>query len=179
MQYRRAYVPGGCYFFTLVTEQRRKILMGDTTIDVLREAFRQVMVKRPFDINAAVVLPDHLHCIWTLPREDRDFSTRWRLIKTWFTKHYDDTLREIPDKARIRKAQQAIWQHRYWEHALRDQEDYNRHVEYIHYNPVKHGYVHRPFDWPYSSFRSYVTQGIYSEEWGLTRVDLPETIGME
>lgn len=128
---------------------------------------------------AAVVLPDHLHCIWTLPPEDHDFSTRWRLIKTWFTKHCDDNLRADPDAARQRKDEQAIWQHRFWEHLLRDEKDYARHLEYIHYNPVKHGYVQRPIDWPYSSFRAYVHKGIYPEDWGATDCDFPENVGME
>ncbi len=179
MQYRRVYVPGGSYFFTLITQKRRKILVGEATIDVLREAFRRVMKKRPFYIDAAVILPDHLHGIWMLPPEDQDFSTRWRLIKTWFTKHCNTALRENSDHTRKRKGEQAIWQHRYWEHLLRDDHDYARHVEYIHYNPVKHLYVSKPFDWPYSSFRRYVKQGIYKKDWGTMAVEFAENIGME
>jgi len=179
MQYRRVYLPGGSYFFTLVTENRRDILVTEATIDVLREAFRRVMQKRPFHMDAIVVLPDHLHCIWTLPHEDQDFSVRWRLVKTWFTKHCDAALRVEPDHARKRKGQQAIWQHRYWEHLLRDDEDYARHIEYIHYNPVKHGYVSRPIDWRYSSFRRYVKQGVYEKNWGTMAVEFSENIGME
>ncbi len=179
MHYRRVYAPGGSYFFTIVTENRQKILVGNTTINVLREAFRRVMVKRPFRINAAVVMPDHLHCIWSLPSGDHDFSTRWRLIKTWFTKHCNITPVLAPNKARKRKGEQAIWQHRYWEHLLRDEQDFNRHVEYIHYNPVKHGYVRRPFDWEYSSFRHYVRRGVYSEDWGSKRIDFSKDVGRE
>lgn len=127
------------------------------------------------------MLPNHLHCIWTLPPEDHDFSTCWRLIKTWFrfTKHCIDTLRVEPDDARKRKGEQAIWQHRFWEHLLRDEEDYAQHVGYIHYNPVKHGYVQRPIDWPYSSFRIYVHKGIYPEDWGATDDDFGDNVGME
>ena len=179
MRYRRLYMPGGSYFFTLVTEQRRKILVGDETIAVLREAFRRVMVKRPFRINAAVVMPDHLHCIWTMPAGDHDFSTRWRLIKTWFTKNCDEALRGIPDTGRTKRGEQTVWQHRYWEHALRNEEDFNHHVEYIHYNPVKHGYARRPDDWRYSSFRHYVNKGIYAADWGAVTVDFPESVGQE
>ncbi len=104
----------------------------------------------PFTLEAAVVLPDHLHCIWTLPPGDADFSTRWRLIKTWFTKHCDSALAA---EARTIRGDRGLWQHRYWEHMLRDETDYRRHIEYIHFNPVKHGYVKAPMDWPYSSFR--------------------------
>ncbi len=180
MQYRRAYVPGGSYFFTLVTESRRPILATDAAIDILRQAFRGVMDQHPFVLSAAVVLPDHLHCILTLPDHDRDFSTRLRLVKTWFTKHCDPHLRDNPaNSARRRKGERAIWQHRYWEHLLRDEEDYRRHVEYIHYNPVKHGYAKRPLDWRYSSFRHYVADGTYPESWGESAVDLPKGIGGE
>jgi putative transposase len=180
MQYRRLYVPGGSYFFTLVTESRRPILDGDAAIGILREAFRSVMDRYPFALSAAVVLPDHLHCVLSLPEHDQDFSTRLRLIKTWFTKHCDSRLRDdVVDSARRSRGERAIWQHRYWEHLLRDEEDYRRHVEYIHYNPVKHGYANRPVDWPYSSFRHYVAAGIYPESWGESVVDLPEGVGGE
>ncbi len=120
---------------------------------VLRGAFQNVRQRYPFSLDAAVVLPDHLHCVWTLPPGDGDFATRWRLIKTWFTKHSGLAL-------------SPIWQPRYWEHVVRDQEDFARHVDYIHYNPVKHGYVTSPVDWPYSSIRRYVEQGIYPVDWG-------------
>lgn len=138
------------------------------------------MDKYPFDLSAAVVLPDHLHCILTLPDHEQDFSTRLRLIKTWFTKHTEPRLRDSPaNSARRRKGERAVWQHRYWEHLLRDEEDYKRHVEYIHYNPVKHGYARRPLDWRYSSFRHYVADGTYPESWGESAVDLPEGMGGE
>ena len=114
MQYRRAIVPGGTFFFTLVTDRRRPILASDEAVDALRNAFRSVRQSRPFEIDAIVVMPDHLHCIWTLPPDDADFSTRWRLIKTWFSKHCPDALRRTPDAARLTKGEQAIWQHRYW-----------------------------------------------------------------
>ena len=170
---------GGSYFFTLVTDHRRKILVGDDTLDVLREAFRQVMSKRPFSIDAIVVLPDHIHCIWTLPSDDQDFSIRWRLIKTWFTKHCHSDLRSIPERSRIRKQQQNIWQHRYWEHKLKSADDYRRHVEYIHYNPVKHGYVLKPIDWQFSSFQRYVLDGVYPSGWGESECKFPDDVGNE
>jgi len=128
-------------FFTLVTEQRRKLFINPTNAPLLRQAFRQVMKKRPFVIDAAVVLPDHIHCIWTLPLNETDFSTRWRLIKTWFTKHYDDKNQFNRNQSRINKCEQAVWQRRYWEHLLHDGLDFEQHVNYRHYNSVKHGYV--------------------------------------
>lgn len=166
MRYRRAFVPGGSWFFTVVTERRKPVLASPETVEVLREAFRRVREKRPFHIDAMVVLPDHLHAIWTLPPGDADFATRWRLIKTWFTKHCDPALCSPTNAARMRKAEQAFWQHRYWEHLLRDETDFARHMEYIHYNPVKHGYVGAPQEWPFSSFHRYVAAGAYPEDWG-------------
>ena len=155
MHYRRAFTPGGSFFFTLVTHQRRPIFTSAEAVDTLRSAIRSVRHTRPFEMDAMVVMPDHLHCIWTLPRDDADFSTRWRLIKTWFTKHHE------PDQRA-----QAIWQPRFWEHQIRDEDDLARHVDYIHYNPVKHGLAASPMEWPHSSFRRYVAAGIYSSDWG-------------
>ena len=155
MHYRRAFTPGGTFFFTLVTEGRRPVFASAAAVELLRSAFRSVRHTRPFEMDAMVVMPDHLHCIWTLPRDDADFSTRWRLIKTWFTKHHE------PDQRA-----QAIWQPRYWEHQIRDEDDLARHVDYIHYNPVKHGLAASPMEWPHSSFRRYVAAGIYSADWG-------------
>lgn len=168
MQYRRAYHPGGSYFFTLVAADRRPILQSGEAVEILRKSFRQVMKKYPFSVDAAVILPDHLHCIWTLPSDDKDFSTRWRLIKTWFTKHCPKDLRGEISASRRKKNEQAIWQHRFWEHLLRNELDYRHHVEYIHYNPVKHGYVTQPCYWPYSSFQHYVRSGIYPSDWGFS-----------
>ncbi|MEA3278965.1 MAG: transposase [Pseudomonadota bacterium] len=179
MRYRRAFTPGGSFFFTVVTEQRRPIF-GDTAIvDLLRDALRSVKESRPFDMDAMVVLPDHLHCIWTLPNGDADFATRWRLVKTWFTKHCNSELRTRPDPSRSRRSEQAIWQHRYWEHLLRDERDFEGHVDYIHFNPVKHGYVARPRDWPHSSFHAFVAKGILPEDWGAASLLIPEGVGRE
>ena len=150
MRYRRAYQPGGSFFFTVVTARRRPIFSSATAVDVLRDAFRAVRQKRPFDIVAIVILPDHLHCIWTLPAGDTDFMTRWRLIKTWFSK---------------RAGLKDVWQHRYWEHVLRDERDLINHVDYIHYNPVKHGWAETPVEWPHSSFAHYVSRGTYPRDW--------------
>ena len=178
MQYRRTFTPGATYFFTLVTHQRRPIFASVDAVDVLRAAFRQVRNSRPFEVDAMVVLPDHLRCIWTMPPDDADFATRWRLIKTWFTKHCPDVLRITPDAARTAKHEQAVWQHRYWEHQIRDEEDYARHVDYIHYNPVKHGLAALPMAWPYSSFHKHVAAGIYPADWGQAEMAL-EDVGRE
>jgi REP-associated tyrosine transposase len=178
MRYRRAFVPGGSFFFTLVMEGRRPVFASAETVDVLREAFRSVRSTRPFELDAMVVLPDHLHCIWTLPPGDADFATRWRLVKTWFTKHCDPALRLVPDRARAARNEQALWQHRYWEHMLRDEIDFARHVEYIHFNPVKHGLVASAMDWPYSSFRQYVEAGVYPPDWGRGMMDI-DGVGCE
>ena len=166
MRYRRTFTPGGTFFFTVVTEARRPIFAHSEAIDRLRNAFRSVRPARPFQMDAIVIMPDHLHCIWTLPPDDADFATRWRLVKTAFTKQCAPALRISPNPARIAKHEQAIWQHRYWEHLIRDDNDYARHVDYIHYNPVKHGLAQSPIDWPYSSFSRYVEAGFYPPDWG-------------
>nr|VFJ49003.1 MAG: putative transposase [Candidatus Kentron sp. FM]VFJ49370.1 MAG: putative transposase [Candidatus Kentron sp. FM]VFK08273.1 MAG: putative transposase [Candidatus Kentron sp. FM] len=140
--YRRARAPGGCYFFTVVTWNRRPLLVQH--MDRLREAFRAVRKRRPFEIDAIVVLPDHLHAIWRLPQGDANYSTRWKRIKQEFSK-------DIPGELNHRH-EKRIWQRRFWEHSIRDGPDWENHMTYIYYNPVKHGLVERPMDWPYSSF---------------------------
>jgi len=169
MQYRRAKTKGGTYFFTVVTHDRRKFLCRPASVSLLREAFRNVMAEHHFQIDAVVLLPDHLHCIWTLPDGDSDFSTRWRLIKSYFTRGCDPVCHSPPSASRQKKQERAVWQRRFWEHQIRDERDFTQHVEYIHYNPVKHGLVKAPKDWPYSSFHRAVRRGIYSEEWGAGR----------
>ncbi len=178
MKYRRAFVEGGSFFFTLVTEKRRPIFASDKAVEVLRNAVRSVRNARPFTLDAIVILPDHLHCILTLPPGDADFATRWRLIKTWFTKHCDPALRPVPSGVQSTRQEQALWQHRYWEHMLRDERDFEQHVEYIHYNPVKHGYAASPLEWPHSSFRRYVEAGVYEGNWGQGQMDI-EDVGHE
>lgn len=178
MKYRRAFLPGGSFFFTLVMVGRRPIFASEEAVDVLRDAFRSVRLSRPFELDAMVVLPDHLHCIWTLPPGDADFATRWRLVKTWFTKHCDPALRLRQSHSQVARNEQALWQHRYWEHMLRDENDYARHVEYIHFNPVKHGLVLSAIDWPHSSLRRYVDAGIHPPDWGQGTMDI-DGVGRE
>ena len=147
---------------------------------MLRNALRHVMRRHPFKIDAFVLLPDHLHCIWTLPQGDDDFSTRWRLVKSYFSHRCESEYRGDVSASREKKREQAIWQRRFWEHAIRDEEDYARHVEYIHYNPVKHGLVTAPRDWEYSSFHRYVRAGLYDKMWGAEQeISFADHIGNE
>jgi REP-associated tyrosine transposase len=164
--YRRNFVQGGSFFFTVNLADRRRRLLVDHIdhIDLLRRAFREVRARHPFTIEAMAVLPDHLHAIWTLPDGDRNFSMRWRLIKATFSRQLPPG--EPISASRAAKAERGIWQRRYWEHTIRDEDDFSRHVEYIHFNPVKHGYVGRVSDWPHSSFHRMVRLGIVSEDWG-------------
>ncbi len=157
-EYRRLFIPGGSYFFTVVTYQRRPIFNQPQHVGLLRQAFKHVMESRPFTIDAIVILPNHLHCLWQLPENDDDFSGRWREIKKYVSKRIG------ADGKRPRE--KDIWQRRFWEHAIRDENDWRRHVDYIHYNPVKHGLVTSPAQWPYSSFRKAVAAGWYDSYWG-------------
>lgn len=169
--YIRAYVPGGTYFFTVNLLERKRCLLVEH-IDALRNAFRIVKQQRPFRIDAIVILPDHLHCIWTMPPDDCDYSTRWRLIKSAFSATIEPG--ERISRRRQVKSERGIWQRRFWEHAIRDQDDFDRHLDYIHYNPVKHGWVEKVSEWPHSSFYRFVRLGYYPENWAapLTTNDL-------
>jgi putative transposase len=157
-----------------------EILTQSENISLLREAFRYVIQKYSFTIDAIVILPDHIHCMWTLPESDYDYSVRWRLLKSYFSRRCDGKYKNKPSESRQKKKEQASWQRRYWEHLVRDENDFTRHVEYIHYNPVKHGLVRAPIDWEYSSFRRYVRDGIYDRDWGADRyIIFDESIGRE
>lgn len=164
--YLRTRAAGGTYFFTVNLAERRGNALLVERIAELRAAFRATCIERPFEIPAMVVLPDHLHCLWRLPSDDSDFPTRWRLIKSRFA-------RAVPrmdrySRSRRNKGERGIWQRRYWEHVIRDDADFRHHLDYIHFNPVKHGYVHDPAAWPYSSFLRWVARGIYEPGWGNT-----------
>lgn len=167
--YVRYRVSGGCYFFTVNLLERKKHLLTEH-IGLLRHAFHAVKQQRPFYIDAIVILPEHLHCILTLPEGDDDFSGRWRALKKIFSKQLAVT--EHRSDVRLKRHERGIWQRRFWEHSIRDEADYINHVDYIHFNPVKHGWVTRVADWPFSSFHRFVESGIYSQEWGLN-VELP------
>ena len=173
--YRRIYVKGGTYFFTVVTQERRPIFADDKSIEILRDVFKVVMKSSPFHIEGMVVLPDHIHCLWTLPKGDYDFSKRWKGIKYRFSLSYKGSF--VKSDSMNKKKEKGLWQRRFWEHLIRDQEDFNRHIDYIHYNPVKHKLARRAFEWPHSSFKQFMMQGIYEKNWGST---IPSSItGME
>ncbi|MGH8561841.1 MAG: REP-associated tyrosine transposase, partial [Nevskiales bacterium] len=152
--YIRARISGALYFFTLTLAERHGNPLLTEHVSALREAFRQTRQDHPFDVKAIVILPDHLHCLWQLPPGDCDYSTRWRLVKAGFSAALP--AHERVSASRQRKGERGIWQRRFWEHVIRDERDYERHFDYIHFNPVKHGYVENVRDWPYSSFHRWV-----------------------
>jgi len=160
--YVRAFVPGGCWFFTVNLLERRRTLLVDH-IAILREAVAATRQNHPFTIDAFVVLPDHLHAIWTLPPNDADFSTRWRLIKSRFARALPKS--ERLSAVRVARNERGIWQRRFREHLIRDEADYARHVEYCYINPLKHRLVTRVRDWPHSSFHRDVRAGTIPQDW--------------
>lgn len=160
--YRRLWVPGGTYFFTVnLLERRRRLLVEH--IDLLRTSFRTTCVARPFEVIAIVVLPDHLHCIWRLPAGDADNANRWAQIESGFCRRLPALERR--SIGRIARCERGISQRRYWEHLIRDEDDLRHHVDYIHFNPVKHGHAVRAADWAHSSFHRWVGQGVYPVDW--------------
>jgi len=185
--YRRAIVPGGTFFFTVVSWQRRPVLCHPDIRATLRAAITTVREAYPFTINAWVLLPDHLHCVWTLPDGDTDFAVRWAMIKRFVTRWTGgsgDGARSAPyggsapcggaapcdGASRLRRHEGGLWQRRFWEHQVRDQADLNRCLNYLHWNPVKHGHVDRVADWPYSTFHRFVRVGMYPKDWGVQDV---------
>jgi putative transposase len=161
--YRRAWCPGGTWFFTLNLLQRSGNDLLVRHIDDLRAVTRRVRTAHPFAIHGWVVLPDHLHVVIGLPEGDTDFALRWRLIKSGFSKVVPRG--EWRSSVRERRGERGIWQRRYWEHLIRDEADFAAHMDYVHINPVKHGLVARVADWPYSTFHKLVEQGIYPSNW--------------
>jgi putative transposase len=160
--YRRNRIPGGTFFFTVNLVDRRSDLLVEQ-IDALRDVVRQVRRRAPFRIDAWVVLPDHMHCLWTLPEGDADFPSRWRAIKTAFAKSLP--VDEARSPVMTSRGERGIWQRRYWEHTIRDDRDFAAHIDYTHFNPVKHGLVEHPANWPYSSFHRCVASRRYPAEW--------------
>jgi putative transposase len=174
VRYRRNRLAGGTFFFTLALGDRHSTILVDH-FAALRAAFRQTLRERPFAIDAAVILPEHLHAIFTLPQDDADFAGRWRRIKG----HFSSSLLKggLAHIKRRPNGELALWQRRYWEHTIRDECDFERHVNYIHYNPVKHGLVNRVCDWPHSSFHAYVRQGILPADWAGDAEETPTAHG--
>jgi putative transposase len=179
--YRRANTSGATYFFTVVTNGRKPYLTNDDVRKALREGIELTREQHPFIIDAWVLLPDHLHCIWTLPEGDSNFSIRWAKIKQSVSNscaslYVDPSTLNSSQKNR---GESGFWQRRFWEHLIRDELDYERHVDYIHWNPVKHGHVDRCVDWPHSTFHRYVARGIYPEDWAVSetlfdKLSIPE-----
>ena len=162
--YRRAREQGACYFFTLVTHQRQPLLTQPRLREALRMAIVQVRQRYPFNICGWVLLPDHLHCLWQLPEEDADYGLRWSLIKRL-------TSQAVPSAqgvslSRSLRRETGLWQRRFWEHRIRDEADYRRHMDYLHWNPVHHGLVERVDDWPWSSYHRLLREGVYPADWG-------------
>jgi len=164
--YRRSNITGGTCFFTVVTQERRPILTTEAVRTALREAIQQARTTLPFQIDAWVLLPDHLHCIWTLPEGDANYSARWAIIKRRVSGACAAEVNAPRSGSGHKRNERAFWQRRYWEHQVRDDGDLEKHLDYIHWNPVKHGLVKAAKDWPYSSFHKYVAQGMYPSDWG-------------
>ena len=167
--YRRANICGGTYFFTVVTYRRQPFLCDDDIRAWLRMGIEQTRIRFPFEIDAWVLLPDHLHCIWTLPAGDADFGKRWSMIKRFVSKQ-SDRLKRVDwlNHSRQKRNESTVWQRRFWEHQIRDDRDFEKHADYIHHNPVNHGHVATVKEWPYSTFHQYVKDGIYPLDWAGT-----------
>jgi len=166
-RYRRDHTPGACHFFTVALADRHSSLLTQN-INLLRQSWRRTAELYPFETVAVCILPNHLHVVWRLPPDDPDFSTRWRLIKSGFS-------RAVPaaknlSHSKTRQGEKGIWQRRFWEHRIRDERDFQNHVDYIHFNPVKHGLVKASKDWPYSSFHRWVREGRIPEDWATCSV---------
>ncbi|MBC8551327.1 MAG: transposase [Candidatus Brocadiales bacterium] len=166
--YRRANAKGGTYFFTVVTYRRQEFLCNENVRTALRDGISDVQTKHPFTIDGWVLLPNHLHCIWTLPEHDSNFGIRWAMIKRFITKRCGPDLRrdDWMNASKRKRNESTIWQRRFWEHMIRDEDDFNKHLNYIHFNPVKHGLVTCVKDWPHSTFHRCVREGIYPPDWG-------------
>ena len=169
--FRRAPVAGATYFFTVVTHQRRPLLCEPPVRQALNSALQQVRRERPFSLDALVLLPDHLHCIWTLPSDDANFATRWSLIKRLTSQTVRDRAGIHDSSSGRTRRELGLWQRRFWEHQVRDETDLARHVDYIHGNPVKHGLVQRVEQWPYSSFHRFVKHGWLPANWESPAMD--------
>lgn len=174
VNYRRSRIPGGTYFFTVTLLNRNSNVLIKHA-NVLRDAIARTKQQRPFQLKAIVALPDHLHAIWTLPEGDDDYPGRWKAIKSTFCR---SLIKAGVQLGQNEKGEYDLWQRRYWEHTISDELDLQRHVDYIHYNPVKHGYVSCPGDWRYSTFHKYVARGLLPPNWtGGSNIPEPDNFG--
>jgi putative transposase len=171
--YRRANTEGGCYFFTIVTYDRRKFLTEPLARRCLREAWKETRQRSPFEVIAVCLLPNHLHCVRKLPEGDHDFSLRWARIKAGFTRRYlvAGGIECQQSISRTSRRERGIWQRRFWEHQIRDETDLRRHIDYTHYNPVGHGLVERVEDWPWSSYHRFAKTCAYPDQYWQTAQD--------
>jgi putative transposase len=174
-RFHRYRVEGATYFFTVVVEGRRHIFAEPAARKCLGDLLRECHTRWPFTTDALVLLPDHLHALWTLPADDADYSRRWGWVKKEFTKWWlsNGGTEVAVSAARSNAGYRGVLQPRFWEHTIRDETDFENHADYIHYNPVKHGHVSRPIDWPWSSFERWVTAGVYPTDWGASEPTLP------
>lgn len=163
--YRRARDAGACYFFTQVTHQRQPVLTQPRLREALRLAIERVRQGHPFSIHGWVLLPDHLHCLWQLPEGDSDYSRRWSMIKRLTSQAMPELSGSISLSRNVRR-ESGLWQRRFWEHRIRDEQDYRQHLDYLHWNPVRHALVERVADWPWSSYHRLVREGVYPADWG-------------
>jgi putative transposase len=179
--YRRDNTPGATWFFIVVAFERRNNFCSDAFRTALRAAITSVRTNHPFAIDAWVLLPYHLHCVWTLPENDADFSTRWRLIKhhVSYSLNRGTFVGHARSASRSARGESTVWQRRFWEHRIRNDADLERHLVYLHFNPVKHGLVSRVIDWPHSSFHQFLQRGAYPRDWGsnLPQSALNKTVG--
>ena len=174
--WRRVFEPGGTYCFTLVTERRAPIFADERSRAILRRALEATKARWPFEIVAIVLMPDHLHTLWSLPANDSAYPTRIGWIKKEFTKGWlaSGGAEQALSASRLRQRRRGVLQRRFWEHAIRSERNLHRHLDYLHYNPVKHGYVGCPRDWPWSSFHRHCRAGVYTEDWGCTGLDFSD-----
>ena len=176
MHYRRLRIEGATYFFTAVTHQRQQLFSDPQVVCLLNIAIEKIRSHHPFEIEAQVILPDHLHALWKMPGHDSNYAMRWRLIKESFTRAYVKNF-GAPDRTEVERArgEQTVWQRRFWEHLIRDERDFAAHLDYIHVNPVKHGLVSAPRDWSHPTFQTWVERGVYEPGWGSdANPELPE-----
>ena len=166
-KYRRLYVPGGAVFLTVVTHERRPLFKDPRNIERLRQAATTVMAEMPFAFEAAVVLHDHFHVLWTMPEGDTNYSKRMGRLKVEFTQSLQgrNALPVDVSASRRKHRESDVWQRRFMEHTIKDEQDFEDHLHYIHYNAVKHGYVTCPHAWPHSSFEKWIARGVYTRKW--------------
>jgi putative transposase len=180
-EYRRYFVPGGTYFFTVVTARRAPLFATPRARRLLGTISRCCFARYPLEVIAVVLLPDHLHTLWALPAGDARYSLRWSWIKGHFSREWlaSGGHEQTRASSHGREGRRSVWQRRFWEHTIRDEDDLEAHFDYIHYNPVKHGYVSSPRDWPWSSFHRWVAHGHYHVDWGagITPPSVPGNAG--